>query len=220
MRLTLAVLALFLASPSFAQVVTSTPTVERPVSVVMARADLDALVRSLVPTAAGPVTGAVTTTTTATTTSPSFISADGIFGMSWWTLAGYLISALMAFFGIFKSGQYLSIASRVKKVAADCAEAAYLIAEKDFSDLSGEKKFAAAMGNLVELLAEHGLTATPSVQALASTTWSKLAAAPTQVQTPAPLLAVVATAQAEAEVAKKVAEGATAGELLADARKP
>jgi hypothetical protein len=208
----LSILALVLTSATTAQADPAPPGAALApapaASVTMPAAEFNALIAKVGSPA--PTTAATILPTIAQDTTP------GLFGFSWYQIIGYLVTGLLSLFGIIKGGQWLTYAKRAKAVLSDAIACAYWMAERNFSDLSGEQKAAAAMGLLYQQLEGHGIPLDPKLGAQAETVWAKMAAEhgakADAIAAPAP--AAAAQAAAEAEVARKVAQGATATDVL------
>jgi len=132
-------LSLSLAAPAFsAEPDPSTvlaPSVAPPTTVTLTPAQLAALVASA---SASP----------APATKASAITADGILGQSWSTLAGWLGGLALMIFGLFKGAGAL----RARQMLVAAAEGAWHIAERAGAiyDLDGATKGALALQSFIE----------------------------------------------------------------------
>jgi hypothetical protein len=100
------------------------------------------------------------------------ISPDGILGVSWATLAGWLGGLGALVFGLLKGATAL----RVRRVLQDAIAGAWWVAERNFSDLDGTAKATAAMGALYEALAGQKIPLDPAIGAQAMSTWTAMSA--------------------------------------------
>lgn len=100
------------------------------------------------------------------------VTPDGILGLSWATLAGWL-GALGAFlFGLWKT----TTGAKVRKLVEDAIAAAWWVAERNGQDYPGVVKASLAMRALYEALAQQGIPLDPKVGALAMAKWGAMAA--------------------------------------------
>lgn len=105
-------------------------------------------------------------------TKTAAVSAEGILGVSWATLAGWLGGLAALVFGLLKGATAL----RVRRVLQDAIAGAWWVAERNFSDLDGTAKATAAMGALYESLAGQKIPLDPAIGAQAMSTWTAMSA--------------------------------------------
>lgn len=164
-------------------------------------------------------TGTVLVNQPATVAPASGVSGEGAFGFSWTQILGGVGTLALMVFGLFKGAGAL----KAKQMVIAAAEGAWHIAERAGAiyELDGATKGALALEAFIEAM---GGSVNKTQIADAKLLWkaqsAKAGASAISVMVPpAPTVDEKADSKANAAVADKVAGGASAGDMLREARK-